>query len=99
MIPVKSYTLRCSALFFSQRSPGEGSGFIYAQLVGNHFISISDSALPRRDQIFKPEASSSRASRFKMSILFLFTSMIPFAFILAKVLDRVSLIVPNFDAS
>jgi len=99
MIPVKSYTLRSSVSLLSQGSSGEGNGFIFPQLVENYFISVSDSALPRRDQIFKPEASSSKASLFKIRILFLFTSMIRLAFILAKVLERVSLIVPNFDAS
>jgi len=51
------------------------------------------------DYILKPEASSSKASRFKMEILFFSTSMIPLVFIFAKVLERVSLIVPNFEAN
>ena len=50
-------------------------------------------------QIFEPDANSSKDSRFKMMILFFFTSITPFAFIFAKVLDRVSLIVPNFEAN
>ena len=48
--------------------------------------------------IFKPEASSSKASWLRMRILFFLTSMIPLAFIFAKVLERVSLIVPSFEA-